>query len=196
MNFEQYRHYYRGCLFETFKRPAKAIEAYQLALQHAPQFAKAAACIAHLYALQEQFEEAERYFLKAVDLLPAQAEMHFNLGFVRDRQGKYESAITAFAESVRLKKTVDRSWYGMGIAHAALGRHDEAAKALEEAARLQPMHSHAWYALGMACHRSHNPDRVQEIVVYLHRIDPIMCRRLIREAECTDLAYLVKDLAV
>lgn len=196
MNFEQYRHYYRGCLFETFKRPAKAMEAYRLALHHAPQFAKAAACIAHLYAMQNQFDEAERFFLEAVRLSPTQAEMHFNLGYVRDRQGKHESAIASFSEAVRLKKTVDRAWYGMGMAYAALGRHEEAAKALEEAARLQPMHSHAWYALGMASHRSHHPERVREIVMYLHRIDPIMCRRLIQEADQTDLAYLVKDLAV
>lgn len=196
MNFEQYRHYYRGYFFETFKRPAKAIEAYRLALHHAPQFAKAAACIAHIHAMQEQFDEAERYFLEAVRLAPTQAEMHFNLGYVRDRQGRHEQAIASFTEAVRLKKTIDRAWYGIGMAHAALGRHEEAAKALEEAARLQPMHSHAWYALGMASHRSHNPDRVKEIVMYLHRIDPIMCRRLIQEADRADLAYLVKDLAV
>jgi tetratricopeptide (TPR) repeat protein len=196
MNFEQYRHYYRGYFFETFKRPAKAMEAYRLALHHAPQFAKAAACIAHLYAMQEQFNEAERYFLQAARLAPDQAEMHFNLGYVQDRQGKYEQAIASFAEAVRLKKTVDRAWYGMGMAHAALGDHEKAATAFEEAARLQPMHSHAWYALGMASHRSHKPERVQEVVMYLHRIDPIMCRRLVQEAERTDLAYLVKDLAV
>lgn len=196
MNFEQYRHYYRGYFFETFKRPAKAMEAYRLALHHAPQFAKAAACIAHLYAMQEQFDEAERYFMEAVRVAPTQAEMHFNLGYVLDRQCKYEQAIASFTEAVRLKKTVDRAWYGMGLAYAALGRHEEAAKALEEAARLQPMHSHAWYALGMASHRAHNPDRVREIVVYLHRIDPIMCRRLIQEADLAELAYLVKDLAV
>jgi tetratricopeptide (TPR) repeat protein len=196
MNLEQYRYYYRGYFFETFKRPAKAIEAYRLALYHAPHFAKAAACIAHLYAMQNQFDEAERYFLEAVRLSPTQAEMHFNLGYVRDRQGKYEQAIASFTEAVRLKKTVDRAWYGIGMAQAALGRHEEAAKALEQAAGLQPMHSHAWYALGMASHRSHNPDRVREVVMYLHRIDPVMCRRLIQEADLTDLAYLVKDLAV
>lgn len=196
MKFEQYRHYYRGCFFEAFKRPAKAIEAYRLALHYAPDFAKAAACIADIYASQEQFHDAEKYLLEAARLSPEHAETHFNLGFVRDRQGKYEEAIQSFSESVRIKKTVDRAWYGMGLAHAALGRHEDAAAALEEAARLQPMHSHAWYALGMASHRSEKPERVREVVMYLHRIDPVMCRRLIREAEREELAYLVKDLAV
>jgi tetratricopeptide (TPR) repeat protein len=196
MNFEQYRHYFRGCFFETFNRRSQAIEAYHLALHYAPRFAKAAGCIAHLYALQEKFDEAERYFLEAIRLSPTDAEMHFNLGYVYDRQGKYELAISCFEEAVRLRQKIDRAWYGMGMAHATLGHHDEAARALEEATKLQPMHSHAWYAFGMANHHSHKPERVKEIVMVLHRIDPIMCRRLIEEAERSDLTYLVEDLAV
>lgn len=196
MNFELWRHYYRGVFFQTFKRPGKAIEAYQLALRHEPRFARAAISIAHLYALQEQYEEAVRSYLDALRLAPSNAEMHFNLGYIYDRQRKHEQAIAAFAEALRLKPTIDRAWYGMGLAQAALGRHAEAVKSLEEAARLQPMNGHAWYALGMAHHHVHNPDKVKEIVLHLHRIDPLMCRRLIQDAERSDLAHLVKDLAV
>lgn len=196
MSFEQWRHYYRGYFFELFKRPAKAIEEYRLALQHEPTFAKAAACIAYLHASQEQYEEAERYFLDALRLSPADAEMHFNLGYIYDRQRKHERAIAAFAEAVRLKPKIDRAWYGMGMAQAALGRHEEAARSLEEAANLQPMNGHAWYAFGMAQHHLHNPDKVKEVVLHLHRIDPLMCRQLIQDAERSDLTHLVKDLAI
>ncbi len=195
MNFELYRHYYRGYFFDVFKRPAKAIEEYQLALHHDPQFFKAISALAHLHASQEQYHDAERYFIDVIRLAPANADLQFNLGYVYDRQGKGEQAIACFNQAVQLKPKLDRAWYGMGLAHAALGRHDEAAKALEEAARLQPMNTHAWYALGMAHHHLHNPDRVKEVVLYLHRIGPLTCRQLITEAERSDLAYLVKDLS-
>jgi tetratricopeptide (TPR) repeat protein len=196
MNFGKYRHYYRGRLFERVKRPLKAIEQYKLALHHEPQFAKAVACIAHLYASLGRFDDAERYFVETVRLDPANADMHFNLGYVYDQQRKFLQAISAFKEAVRLKPGIDRAWYGLGMAYAALGRHQEAAQALEEAGKLQPMSSQVWYALGMAWHHAHGPDRVREIIMHLHRFDPLTCRRLIREAERSDLAYLVKDLAM
>lgn len=195
MKFELYRHYFRGYLFDVFKRPAQALDAYRLALQHDPQFQKAVLSLAHLHAAQGQLAEAERYFTEAVRLSPANADTRFNLGYVCDLQGKREQAISSFAEAVKLRPSLDRAWYGMGMAHAALGRHQEAAPALEEAARLQPMNTHAWYALGMAHHRLNNPERVKEVALYLHRIGPLMCRQLIHEAERTDLAYLVKDMA-
>lgn len=196
MNFEQWRHYYRGYFFEMLKRPDRAITEYRLALHHEPKFAKAAACIAVLSAGQGRYEEAERYLLDGLRIAPGDAEMHFNLGYVYDKQRRYGEAIAAFAEAVRLKPKIDRAWYGMGLAQAALGRHDEAARSLEEAANLQPMNGHAWYAFGMAQHHLHNPDKVRDVVMHLHRIDPLMCRRLIRDAERGDLAHLVKDLAV
>lgn len=196
MRFEHHRHYYRGYFFETFKRPAQAILEYQLALTHNPRFAKAAACLAHLYASLGQYAQAERYFTETVRLAPLDADMHFNLGYVYDQQGKAEQAIAAFEEAVRLKPAQDRAWYGMGMAHAKLGRHEEAAKALEEAARLQPMNEHAWHALGMAYHHLGNAGRVKEIALHLHRIAPLTCRQLIRESGRADLEYLVKDMAV
>lgn len=196
MNIEKYRHYYRGCLHERFRRPQNAIEEYKLALRHEPGFAKAAACIAHLYASLGQFDGAECYFLQALRIEPTNADMHFNLGYVYDRLGKTEPAITAFREAVRLKPDIDRAWYGLGIAYAALGRHAEAAQALEEAGRLQPMSAPVWFAMGMAWHHANAPDRVKDVVMHLHHFDPLTCRRLIREAERSDLNYLVKDLAV
>jgi len=196
MSYEQWRHYYRGYFFELFKRPGRAIDEYKCALDHEPKFAKAAACIAHLCAAQEQYDEAGRYFQEALRLSPSNAEMRFNLGYVYERQRKYEQAIAAFEEALRLKPNIDRAWYGMGMAYAALGRHEEAARALEKASNLQPMNGHAWYAYGMAQHHLHNPDKVKEIIMHLHRIDPIMCRRLIQETERSDLVHLVKDLMI
>jgi tetratricopeptide (TPR) repeat protein len=97
---------------------------------------------------------------------------------------------------VRLNPKLDRAWYGMGLAYAALGQHADAAQALQQAATLQPMNPHAWYNLGMAYHQLHQPDKVKEVVKHLHRFDPKMTRQLIRDAERTDLAHLVKDLRV
>lgn len=196
MNFEKYRHYLRARLFIALNRPAMAFDAYREALRHAPDFVKAMSGLALLHASEQQYEQAEHYYVELLRILPGDANERFNLGYVLEKQRKYEKAIEAFNEAVQRKPALDRAWYGMGMAHAMLGQHNQAAKAFEEAARLQPMNTHAWYALGMAYHRSNNPDKVKEIALHLHRIGPMVCRQLITEADRADLAYLVKDLAV
>jgi cytochrome c-type biogenesis protein CcmH/NrfG len=53
-------------------------------------------------------------------LRPQDAAALFDLGFVRERQGKQRAANEAFARAVTFKPSIDRAWYGMGRAHAAL----------------------------------------------------------------------------
>lgn len=196
MPFDQWRHYLRGLLFEVLKRPRPAVAEYRLALQHNPRFVQAARCLGYLHARQKAHTEAESYFFQVTQLAPKDAETWFNLGYTRDQAGDKPGAIEAFRAAVDRKPKLDRAWFGMGLAYAALGQHQEAAEALEKAAALQPMNAHAWYNLGMAYHHCHQPEKVTEVVQHLFRFNPVMTRHLIQDAERTDLAYLVKDLAV
>jgi len=196
MNLDAWRHYLRARLFEKLKRPQQAAEEFRAALGFDPGFLRAVNGLAFLLATQKEDGEAERWFREGLRLQPGNGMLHFNLGFVLDRQGRREDAVAAFREAVRLNPKLDRAWYGLGMACAHLGRHEEAAQALQEAATLQPMNAHAWYALGMAYHHSHNPDKVKEVVDHLFRFDPVMTRRLIQDAERSDLAHLVQDLRV
>jgi tetratricopeptide (TPR) repeat protein len=193
---EHWRYYLRGRLFEAFRRPAAAVNAYGAALRLKPDFYRCANRLAYTLASLQRFGEAETYFRVVLRFDPVNAVAHFNLAYTCQQLGWYEQAIQAFQESTRLNDKIDRAWYGLGLCYAHLGRHVEAAAALEKAAGLQPMNPHAWYALGMAQHAAHQPDRVKEVTLHLVRFDPRMARRLILEAERSDLNYLVRDLAV
>lgn len=193
---EHWQYYLRGRLLETFRRPAGAVDAYGGALRLQPEFVRCANRLAYTLASLKRFDEAETQFRMVLRHDPANAVAHFNLAYTCQQLGRFEVAIQAFQESTRLNEKIDRAWYGLGMCCAHLGRHDEAAAALEKAAELQPMNPHAWYALGMAHHAAHRPDRVKEVTLHLVRFDPRMARRLIHEAERSDLTYLVKDLAV
>lgn len=196
MNFEYWRHYLRGRLFESLRRTDAALVEYRTAIRIEPGDVGLRNRVGFLLALKEQWGEAAQFFSESLRLNPGDATVWFNLGFAEEKRGKLETAIEAFGEAVRLRPTLDRAWYGKGMCHAHLGQHLEAVKALEEAAALQPMNGHAWYALGMAHHASHNPDRVKEVIEHLVRFDPRMTRQLILDAQRTDLAHLVKDLVV
>lgn len=193
MNYDQWRHYLRGLFFEVIKRPEQAIAAYRETLRHNPQFPQAARCLGYLHAARQEYAEAEDYYLMAQRLAP-NADTWFNLGFIREQLGRKEQAIEAFREAVALNPKLDRAWYGMGLVHAALGDHAQAAEALQRAAELQPMNGHAWYALGMAYHHTHQPDKVKEVALHMLRFDPILTKRLIQEAERSDLVDLVRDV--
>lgn len=196
MNYEKWQHYLRAGFFQFLGKQDAALDEYRLTLAAAPDFTRAASAIAFIHAGRSDFGKAAQAFREVLRMTPDNADMLFNLGFACDKQGELDEAIRSFEAAVKLKPQFDRAWYGLGISHARHGRHAEAAKALHEAATLQPMNPHAWYALGMAHHHLNDPERVTEIVMHLHRFDPIMTRHLIQDTGRSDLMHLVADLVI
>ncbi len=196
MNFPKWKHYLRARFLHMLHKEDSAINEYQLSLRAAPDFSKAVACIAFIYASRGNFTAAATHFREALRIFPNDADMYFNLGYSCDKLGARSEAIEAFRVAVQLNPKHDRAWYGFGMCHAAMGDHKVAAEALHEAATLQPMSPYAWYALGMAHHHLNDPARVKEIVLYLHRFDPKMTRQLIQETGRSDLTYLIAELVI
>ena len=196
MNFEKWKHYLRANFFQFINRDDAALEAYRQTLRFAPDYSRAAERIAFIYSGRGDFVSAAAQFRDVLRIETNNAVMLFNLGFACDKQGYLVEAIQAFQSATNLNPQLDRAWYGLGICFAKQGKHAEAAHALHEAATLQPMNPHAWYALGMAHHHLHNPDKVTEVIMHLHRFDPIMTRHLIQDTGRSDLKHLVADLVV
>lgn len=191
-----WRYYILARLFEAIGRAPQAINNYEAALRIRSDFHRCSNRIAYILSGLERYAEAEPYFLSALRAEPRNAAAHFNLGYTYDKRGLFQKAIESFRAATQLNPKIDRAWYGLGLSHAALGQHDQAAAALHEAATLQPMNPHAWYQLGMAYHTLQNADKVTEVVMHLLRFDPRMTRKLIRDAQRSDLLHLVKDLVV
>lgn len=196
MNYEKWQHLLRARYFQFMNKEEAALGEYRLTLAAAPEYTRAAIAMAFIYAKRNDFGQAAKHFREVLNREPDNAEILFNLGYACDKQGELTEAIASFQSATRLNPRFDRAWYGLGICHAKLGQHAEAAKALHEAANLQPMNPHAWYALGMAHHHLNDPERVTEVIKYLHRFDPIMTRHLIQDTGRSDLAYMVADLEV
>lgn len=109
MNFNQERHYCLARFWQFCRQPDKALQAYQQSLAHGPYFAKALRNIAFIHASKQRFDEAERFFVEALQLEPNDGQTHFNLGFVRDKLGRYEKAIASFTEAVKFNPSLDRA---------------------------------------------------------------------------------------
>ena len=114
--------------------------------------------------LQNDFEEALRWFEKAIDANPGDAEVHYRCSITYGRSGKLDLAIRHAEEAIRLQQ--DRPEFGLHLQHLkALDMVQQAKKMVEKqkepaelfaaaallksAAALDPLYSEAyvWLAL-------------------------------------------------
>ncbi len=82
---------------------------------------------------QEKLASAESLFRLILDRRPDLAEIHANLSFVLERQGKIDEAITAGREAVRLRSDLYLAYNNLAIALRAAHRFEEARDVLAAA---------------------------------------------------------------
>jgi tetratricopeptide (TPR) repeat protein len=194
MDFEHWRHYARGWLLHFFGREEAAFNEYAAAYRLRPNDVQAARHLAAIAAKKKHFDVAEKWFVEALRLESEDAATQYNLGFIREEMGKPREAIAAFSEAVRIQPSLDRAWYGMGLANARLGQHADAAAAFAKSVELQPMNGEGYYQLGMARHHANDPDGVKAVVEQLVGFDPKRARKLVHDAERTDLKHLIPEM--
>ncbi|MFH0786488.1 MAG: tetratricopeptide repeat protein, partial [Pseudomonadota bacterium] len=96
-------HYNLGGNF-LFKRGKvkEAVEEYKKAVALAPDFAPAYNQLGKSYAILNDMETAERYFLKVVQLSPTVDQGYMNLGFLYEIKGQIPTAIAYFKKASSL----------------------------------------------------------------------------------------------
>ncbi len=87
----------RGCGLDTDRATwAEAIDAYQHAIEAAPDFADAHCNLGTVYYNQNRRSEARRCFERALELEPRHVESHLNLATVFEEEGRSESALSHY----------------------------------------------------------------------------------------------------
>jgi len=64
MNFAKWKHYLRARLFHMLNMDNAALQEYQLSLKVAPDFTRAASCIAFIYASHAIILQRQQIFVK------------------------------------------------------------------------------------------------------------------------------------
>jgi tetratricopeptide (TPR) repeat protein len=119
-----------------------------------------------------------------------------HVAYLHASQARYTEAEQRFGEAVLIEPGDANTHFNLGYIRDQMGRHEQAIASFAEAVRLNPALDRAWYGMGMACHHARDPERVREVILHLNRFDPVMARQLIRDTGASDMAHLVKDLAV
>jgi len=88
-------------------------------------------------------------FEAATKATPAFAEAHFNLGLVREEQGRFDEAIASFQKALALKPRLHGANLFLGIAYFRLNQLDEALAAIQKETASFPKDAPAWMWFGV-----------------------------------------------
>jgi tetratricopeptide (TPR) repeat protein len=88
-------------------------------------------------------------FAAAVKLAPAFAEAHFNLGLVREEQGRLDEAIASFENALTLKPGLHGANLFLAVAHYKLNHFDQALVAARKETVAHPKDAPAWMWFGV-----------------------------------------------
>ncbi len=97
-----------------------------------------------------RLDEAADGFAAVIASSSAFAEAHFNLGLVREEQGRNADAVASLQRALQLKPRLRGANLFLGIAEYRLNHLDRAIGAFRKEAALAPSDANAWMWLGVA----------------------------------------------
>lgn len=98
---------------------------------------------------QGDLNAAGEGFAAAAKETPAFAEAHFNLGLVREEQGRFEEAITSLSTALTLKPRLHGANLFVGIAYYRTNRFGPALVAVKKETAAYPRDASAWMWMGV-----------------------------------------------
>ncbi len=90
---------------------------------------------AKLYLDKNDWAKALAEFKKVLDYTE-NAEVYYNVGYIKTSQGNYEEALIAFRKATQINNAFAKAYRGMGEAYKKLGRTTEAEESLQKAAEI------------------------------------------------------------
>jgi Flp pilus assembly protein TadD len=81
-----------------------------------------------------KYDEAEAAYRKLIELLPNDAAVHYNLGFLCKRKGQIEQAEAEFRKAIECDAKLGEAYNALAVLLAERGKADEALAALEAGA--------------------------------------------------------------
>ena len=117
---------------------AKAIRHLRKAVEAQPEFFEAHYNLGVHYQALEQWENATRAYLRAIDLRSTSARPNFNLGVIYHNQGKLDQAIERYRQALEYDPSFAEAHQALGEARFQQGRPYAAEQHLETATRLAP----------------------------------------------------------
>ena len=155
-------YYGLGLAYAGLEKFEEAIEAYQMAIQYAPEWAHIHASLGAGYASLHRYDEALDAYKTAHDLKPDDAMIHHQLGNIYSKRGKRSQAITYQQRAIAILPTLASAHYQLGLLYSQENRVPEAISAYETAYSADPELIEALYNLAQVHIRNGNKQVARE----------------------------------
>ncbi len=154
----------------------RAFVSFQKAVQENPRHRDAHYLLAHLYAKQGKFKEAEQELRTVLDIAPEYSEAHTYLGQILAHMGRWREAMESYraALSNPLYGTPDLARFHLGRALAQEGDMREAIRAYEDALLVQPPNvppERVHLELGRAYYKLGEDEKAREALIQVTELD-------------------------
>jgi superkiller protein 3 len=133
-----------GEVYEIQQRYDEALQAYEQALQMAPQEVAHHARIGRLCRKLGHLDKALLHVRKMVELEPENPAAHYELGRTYEAREEFDDALAAYLEAAERDPQMAEYHYCAGVICKHLKRYPEAAAKLRRAIKLQPNHADAY----------------------------------------------------
>ena len=97
----------------------------------------------------DQLEQKLNDTNKALAIKPDDADAHYNIGTVLQKQNKLEEAIEAYSKALAIKPDDADTHYNIGIVFHGLNKLEEAIEAYNKALAIKPDYAAAYYNMGI-----------------------------------------------
>ena len=155
-----------------------------------------------------EFEQAEKKFLKSLELIPDRESVLNNLSSAQIKLKKYQDAKKSAARVVELNKNNAVAWMNLGVIEQELNNYESSINYFNKAIEIDPLYFHAYNNKGiLLCEVGQyqgaiiNFDKALEIhpdlfEAILNKADAFKELKNFDEAlKCIDTALKIKDLA-
>lgn len=159
----------------------KAHAVFQEILQINPEDVLALNSVGFKELNDQHFAQALVFFERALVHTPANANAHFNVGFVCEELGRSQEAEHAFKAAIAIDEKMDRAWYGLGLVLVRQQRFAESLVAFKRNTELQSMSPFAWYQMARVHMEMQDPDKALEVMRHLNGFEPKVAAQLERE---------------
>lgn len=126
------------------------------AVDTSPSFAFNHNNLGAMYYLDDNFDEAEREFKKALDLNFQEKMAHNNLGLIYMKKGDMEKSEAEFKKELEINPYYDAAHFNLGLLYYQLNRKDEAEALWQKTLKINPNYGDAWRNLAILYYEKKN----------------------------------------
>ncbi|MFC2163843.1 tetratricopeptide repeat protein [Acidobacteriota bacterium] len=122
-----------GRVYTSIKNSAKSIDQMKKAVAINNEFVPAFKDLGYRHMFIEDYEKAEEFFLRSLELAPDEPNSHDSLADLYTRTGRFEEAITHYKKALELDPSFALSERNIGLNLCFLGKYKEGREVLRKA---------------------------------------------------------------